>query len=534
MEPVGVGLSALALFLECLKTYKLFSAASCLNSDLKMLKTKFQIEETRLTQWGLYWGYRSSPAECALDASIENAGQNVAATVKLTLQQISTLLKKYATVSAKYDSDNGGSGPAYRGMVWVLKDKATLEATIQDLTDFNNALHQLLPRKNESSLAQAVACVLTRDNDGSDLDDVIAAAASLQYVDAAKLARFKKVYQMLALEGERPISHPPALSSALQLDESRFQLSTRHSTMDCTLAKFDSGLHVLIEWKSYHPSMLSGSQTARVTLRNRVCHLAELMSRRTQRPEGFNILTCIGYFDQTTSERFGFAYDFPPSVIRHMPFTLYELLTSCSMPALGTRFKLALSLSRTLNLLHTSGWLHKSIRSNTIAIFQATKTNVPEFENPYLLGFGYSRPDGYGEETFLEQSAVASTNQLYRHPEVQGQHPRRYVASDDIYSLGLVLLEIALWKPLANVEGRKETTSSQTPLNMEKIKAAISALPRRVGIIYTEVVEKCLNLGRGEPQKMFSQSAAEWNAERLRNQNIFYWDVVKRLEECKA
>jgi hypothetical protein len=164
--------------------------------------------------------------------------------------------------------------------------------------------------------------------------------------------------------------------------------------------------------------MLSGSQTARVTLRNRVSHLAELMSCGTQRPEGFNILTCIGYFDQTSSERFGFAYNFPPNVLRRMPFTLHELLTRPNMPALGARFKLALSLSRTLNLLLTSGWLHKSIRSNNIAIFQATETNVPEFERPYLLGFGYSRPDGYGEETFLEQSAVASTNQLYRHPEV--------------------------------------------------------------------------------------------------------------------
>lgn len=112
---------------------------------------------------------------------------------------------------------------------------------------------------------------------------------------------------------------------------------------------------------------------------------------------------------------------------------------------------------------------------------------------PYLLGFGFSRPGGYGEATFGEQSAVASTNQLYRHPEVQGQHPRRYVASDDIYSLGLLLLEIALWMPLAGIEGRGKTTSNQAPLNMVKIKAAMSSLPRKVGTIYKEVVEECLN-----------------------------------------
>lgn len=536
MEPVGVGLSVLALFIECIKTYKLFSAANCFNQDLRTLRTKFQIEETRLAQWGAYWGYRPSPSECCLNDSIENAGQNVAFTVKFTLQQVSTLLKEYSSVTAKYDSIKGSGGQAYRGMMWALKDKDTLEATVQHLTDFNNALHQLLPKKSESALSQAVACALTRDNEKDELDSLITAAATLQYVDVAKLARFKKAYQMLALEEEESTSRPPELSSSLQIDEPRVQLSTKHSTRERTLANLDNNTRVIVEWKSYHPSMLSGSHTARQTLRSRVSHLAELMSSRTQKPDGFNILTCAGYFDQASSEHFGFAFDYPRNVVRHMPFTLYELIASSGTPALGTRFKIALSLSRTLNLLHSSGWLHKSIRSNNIAVFQSARNNEPDFENPYLLGFGYSRPDGYDEETFLEQSAVASTNQLYRHPEVQGPHPRRYSASDDIYSLGLVLLEIALWMPLVKIEGRKDTADTRMPLNMEKIKSAVSSLPKRVGNIYKMVVERCLKIvdGKRGSAEILSQSASEWNAERLRNQNMFYWDVVQKLEECRA
>ncbi|KAI6785915.1 uncharacterized protein J7T54_006254 [Emericellopsis cladophorae] len=421
-------------------------------------------------------------------------------------------------------------------MTWALKDKATLETTVQNLTDFNNALHHLLPKKSELSLSQAVACALAQENDKDDLDSVIAAAASLHHVDVAKLARFKRAYQMLALEEEGYDSRPPALPSSLQLDEGRIQLSTRHATKERTLANLDGNRRVIVEWKSYHPSMLSGSHTARQTLRNRVTHLAELMSSRTQRPDGFNVLTCVGYFDQASSEHFGFAFDFPQHVVRHMPFTLHELITSSSTPALGTRFKLALSLSRTLNLLHSSGWLHKSIRSNNIVIFQAAKNNEPEYEKPYLLGFGFSRPDGYHEETFLEQSAVSSTNQLYRHPEVQGQCARRYTASDDNYSFGLVLLEVALWLPLAKIDGRKQTTSEHVPLNRDKLQSAVSSLPKRVGMIYTEVVEKCLILdeGRDMLQGKSTPPAANWETERLRNQNMFYWDVVKRLEECRA
>jgi hypothetical protein len=50
MEAAGISLSALALFVQCLQFYKLFSTAHYLDSDLWVLRTKFPIEETRLAQ----------------------------------------------------------------------------------------------------------------------------------------------------------------------------------------------------------------------------------------------------------------------------------------------------------------------------------------------------------------------------------------------------------------------------------------------------------------------------------------------------
>jgi hypothetical protein len=532
MEAVGVGLSALALFVQCLKSYKLFSTARYLSSDLMLLKTKFQIEETRLSQWGLHWGFRASPLECRLAAAIEDTGHGVASIVQVTLLQISTLLKEYEVVSTRHD-DTNNHGQAYRGLSWALRDKEKLESIVDNLNDFNNALYELMPKRDEASLVEAVACALTRHSSGSELDNLITAVSRLRYADADKVARFKRAYQMLSSEEEGQPSLSPARFSTLELDASRFQFSNLYSSPARTFAELDNSRKVIVEWKGYHPGILSGNATARLTLRHRVDHFAVLMSHHSPRPEAFNTLTCIGYFDQPSRERFGFAYDLPPNVIRCMPFTLQELFAQ-SMPALGTRFKMAVSLSKSLNLLHTSGWLHKSIHSNNVVLFQAIGTKLPEFENPYLLGFGFSRPDGYGEETFHERSAVASLNQLYRHPEVQCQTPRRYQASDDIYSLGLVLLEVALWKSLADIEGRRQTTREPTPLNMDKIKASVASLPKKVGIIYTAVVEKCLSTSQTMPTSIQNQSAAEWNAERLRERNLFYWDVVKRLEECRA
>ena len=531
MEAAGLSLSVVALFVECLKAYRLFSTAQCQGADMQMLKTKFQIEEARLTQWGFYWGYRADPAECKLGQSLQEASQNIAATVELTLQQVSSLLKKYDTVSAKYEG--GSRSQVYRGMVWALKDKQTLEATINNLNDFNNGLHQLLPRKCEASLAMVVSCALTRDNDRRDLDNIIAAATSIQDVNTARLARFKKAYEMTVLEEEQQLSPSRTSRSNLKLDANRFELSTRYTSSSRTFAKLDKTLQVIVEWKAYAPNMLSGSATARSTIRHRASHLAELLSRHTPRPHGFNVLTCAGYFEDDRQERFGFAYDLPLDVHPCMPYTLNELLTPPNMPALGVRFRMAVSLSKTLNLLHTSGWLHKSIRPNNIAIFQCLQTNVPEFESPYLLGFEYSRPDGYGEETLLEQSVTASTNQLYRHPEVQGSHQRRYTASDDVYSLGLVLLEIALWRPLSSFCSYDESKESTISSNIHKIKTATSTLPQKVGAIYAQAVEMCLDLGETRVQSL-DESAAEWNAKRLDKQNQFYWDIIKKLEECRA
>ncbi|KAF9894838.1 hypothetical protein FE257_004459 [Aspergillus nanangensis] len=532
MEPVSLGVSVIALFAECIRAYKVFSTASYLGSDLSIVKTKFQIEETRFVQWGIYWGYATDPSKCILEYTIINAGQNVASTVRLTLMQVSTLLKEYDTVSTKYDSHH--RSPAYRGIVWALKDKERLETIVRHLNDFNDGLHQLLPKQKEQSLTQSVACTMVSSHDGADLDNIIMAMASMQFSDATKLARFKKAYQMMALGHEQDLSSSSPLSSPLELDPGRLQFSNRYTSPERVFGSLDGSHRILVEWKPYDPSTVTGGATARVLLRHRASHLAELMSSRSQRPVNFNILTCAGYFDQIENQRFGFVYQLPPAVLQHMPFTLQELLSPTHVPDLGTRFHLAVSLAKSLNTLHTSGWLHKSIRSNNIAIFQTVGTNAPDFQMPYLVGFSFSRPDAFGEETFHERSATASVNQLYRHPEVQGLHPRRYQASDDVYSFGLVLLEIALWKPLAVIQGRNYGDAQQLGLDRKQVLAAVASLPRKIGVIYTEAVEKCLNLTPSKAAPELTHSAPEWNAERLRKQNAFYWDVVRKLEDCRA
>ncbi|KAJ5480513.1 hypothetical protein N7530_006022 [Penicillium desertorum] len=534
MEPVGLGLSALTLFIECLKAYRVFSTAKHVDAELNLVKTKFQIEETRFIQWGTYWGYRTEPSECALDRNIGHAGQNVTSTVKLTLSQIINLLKEYNSVFTKYNTTDRNT--AYRGMTWAVKDKARLESIVHNLNQFNDGLHQLLPRKDEASLAQATACAVLNNNTDAQLTAVITVMEGMHNLDAAKLARFKRAYQMVISEDERQPSYAYQLSLSLELDFARVQLSGRHSSKERTLGILDGcpNSRIIVEWRPYDPGTFAGSAADRIVLKQRAARLAELLSSRNPRPMNFNVLTCAGYFDQATLQRYGFVYEIPSSVIQHMPFTLHELLAPRFMPDLGTRFRLAQSLARTIYLLHSSGWLHKSIRPTNIILFQHPGTNAPIFETPYLGGFIFSRPDDRDEPTFHERSAGPSENQLYRSPEVQSpSNARRFLASDDVYSFGLVLLEIAFWKPLVAIEGRNDVNSREL-LDMQKIAAAVSSLPRSMGRIYSEVVENCLRPTKTTSPLPPIEMSAEWMADRIQEQNKFYWDVVKRLEECRA
>lgn len=108
--------------------------------------------------------------------------------------------------------------------------------------------------------------------------------------------------QPLVVEDEQQVAQLPASPSTLQVDVERFQFSSRYSSEDRTFGSLDNSLRVIVEWKAYHPSMTSGSATSRMILRHRASHLAELMSARSQRPEGFNVLGCVGYFDQVDRE----------------------------------------------------------------------------------------------------------------------------------------------------------------------------------------------------------------------------------------
>jgi hypothetical protein len=114
------------------------------------------------------------------------------------------------------------------------------------------------------------------------------------------------------------------------------------------------------------------------------------------------------------------------------------------------------------------------------------------YEEPWLVGFEYSREDPEFSEKPREEDI---SKEIYRHPQQWGEPTRRFEKFHDIYSLGVILLEIGFWRPAFNLDYeyfRKIEYSKRYDVQKLFIQLAKDKLPFLVGTAYAEVVVKCL------------------------------------------
>ncbi|KAH7397169.1 hypothetical protein BKA66DRAFT_605750 [Pyrenochaeta sp. MPI-SDFR-AT-0127] len=142
------------------------------------------------------------------------------------------------------------------------------------------------------------------------------------------------------------------------------------------------------------------------------------------------------------------------------PTSLRNILThdSGDIPSSSTRFRLMGSLYKMIQHLHTSGFLHYTICSDNILLILPSDESYHDFLDPYIIGFNSLYPAI--PDDVIEQPVFSPRTTLYRHPLVQQTRKRNspgrrpiFEKSHDMYSLGIVLLEIAYWKPIEYIMG---------------------------------------------------------------------------------
>lgn len=363
---------------------------------------------------------------------------------------------------------------------------------------------------------------------------------------------------------------------------------------------------VWIEWKEYEAG--GPNQTAPPSqFIDRAEKLSNLLSR-PDKPTEFRVPRCLGYFDSReylkahpprsdyqhnfAGGQIGFVFAPPEGAnMSSLPQSLLDLLQAHDgvvKPTVTDRIALAHALASSLLFLHSVNWLHKGLRSDNVLFFDGAQSddfirelrklkeeglddkNAVDYASPILSGFDYARPANKGEHTEAAPTDVEAA--MYRHPSSQqipasqktgdGKEREGYCKTFDIYSLGVILIEIAFWMPIDKVletfdrinykkshpewDGNQKLKDGAVftkdhargrPTQTRGIKAklqqkpVIMAVGGEMGSAYQKVVKGCLE---GRSYFGFEDDVDESSPQvGARLGSVYYDKIVRELEEIK-
>ncbi|KAJ4319131.1 hypothetical protein N0V84_006493 [Fusarium piperis] len=555
-EAVGTALGVVGvlgqLFAGCVQAYGFFTTAANLDTDGQRLLCKVRIEEMRLVVWGRDWGV----AEGKLEAHLESTRNPQLRTLALQiLGELHSAVTDFNKLKERYGLvDEGGGGrsaglevkggkgkksspsPSRKGSrddesrksnglvktssasserswgkelglraKWVIGDKEKFINLLKDLRDYNDGLERLFPLSHLPSFQRAWTHQLleSAQRDLTQLS-LLETAATGVYPQLTTSANLKKL--RINLDTRPQASFKPTF--ALKVPRPALEL-TEEEDGDNNHRGRSKGRHetagdVVIEWVDYDREDVE----ERVAHVRRLDDLARMMHSASECHPDLHSIDCVGYVDDSSRCRYGLVYKAPSPSFS----TLHEVIASPDLktPDLDDRVRLAHTLAVALWSLHSLDWLHKSLCSANILFFPsafstsahsptAAAALVPDIQRPYLTGFDASRPD------FDQALSVAPRNPsiatLHRHPASLRGFP--HCKPMDIYSLGLVLLEIGLWKIL---QAYHRPHYSADRWRDKVVRAVlVPGLGSKVGRRYRDVVEKCLSVS----EEMTSAEAAK-------------------------
>lgn len=397
------------------------------------------------------------------------------------------------------------------------------------LQQANDALQNLLPADRRSAL-DTLWPARNIVGDVSALFATVHTSPSLlqRAVELPPLATATKLRPTAAVKYIGQLRKQPKIGKSIDLIVSMVVvIESDFGDHSLGRLKGDDGTEsrVLVEWKCYDNKWTSNSGKE---LYLRVGELAQLLHHPAKHGlASLRVLDCLGWFHDTQDCRFGFVF-----VITENLVSLFTLIPGAPQkgvlpPPLGMKFRLASMLAKCVHDIHAVGWLHKNISAHNI-IFSPSLGAMSATVAPYLTGFNHSRTDE--DKAFTEGPTNSNRHVEYQCPEYRASGNRamsRFNRVHDYYSLGLVLLEIALWTPFNRIASRKSTLSPGE-LRQYVVDNYIPILGGMVGNGYRDAVRACLT---GEFGERCGEESDEGRKDVLA---VFQRKVVDPLAICFA
>jgi hypothetical protein len=273
--------------------------------------------------------------------------------------------------------------------------------------------------------------------------------------------------------------------------------------------------------------------------RRRISQLSYLLLP-SQKPSTLHTFDSIGFLEHDPLNHFGLVFSFPPATSASpQPVTLFDLVTRTPSshardtasarrfpyPTLEQRYNLAAVLASSLYTFMLARWHHKRFLSSNIAFLFSESTTTPDLSHPFVGGFALSRLNAQGEVSI--NGPTREEMDVYLHPELRVQSPQvlpRFIRAYDIYSFGIVLVEIGFWNSLSSISPRRGKSREVEPGAFRDVivKECRDRLGCWMGKRYRDVTLRCLNVG----------IEAEGGVGLREDLDRFYWDVVLELIKC--
>lgn len=421
-----------------------------------------------------------------------------------------------------------GTGSRPQALRWAVRDRENFQKLVDDITSLISLLIQTLPLDDAVLERQLLIDGVTDTKSSQGARDVYnALESSRQHHDPnttsdrsaqalSVAARVRSVLPMWNTSTATSRTNYDDLFSEFRIMNPKFspdQLPLDLARVFTTLTQGtpQGPKSIVVEWK-LNPSDQSIPET---TFEQDVADLVQILALVSQN-HNFHALKCLGYFlggKVQSSTRYGLIFQVPKADRGRQPLhrTLEQAMSDNKedLPELGLRFYFALEIATAVYYILTTGWLHKGIRAHNIILFERRTQDDKSIQKAglelYLAGYEYSRPNMTSLRSLNDRDNEELD--LYRHPDATSTQwdtseyqAHGYLQQYDIYSLGVVLLEIGLWYPITYIKTRYDARKAKRKILQTETfpsylrRKAAADLPSRMGQKYANTVEYCLGI----------------------------------------